>query len=104
MATKRQRALSTIVSTMLPSAPFSETAEIKRMANAPHLRHLPLHIAVRLCALSYVRHRYTDYDRLLEDGLDQAAARYCVIADMIAQLGDWGMVITETELLEAQDE
>ncbi|SFT60929.1 hypothetical protein SAMN05444141_102277 [Pseudovibrio denitrificans] len=99
--TKRQRAISDALGALIPHVPFLDAAEIRSKANQQHLRHLPAHIAVLLATTSYVRHQYTDYDDLLEDGLDRDAARYCVADEMEATITSWGGTITADELLAA---
>jgi hypothetical protein len=47
--------------------------------------------AAWLSLVAYVRHAFTDYDDLLAQGYDQDSARYFVVADMEAVLGEWGV-------------
>jgi hypothetical protein len=47
--------------------------------------------AAWLSLVAYVRHAFTDYDDLLAQGYDHDSARYFVVADMEAILGDWGV-------------
>jgi hypothetical protein len=102
--TKRQRAISDALGTLIPHVPFLDASEIRIKANQQHLRHLPAHIAVFLATTSYVRHQYTDYDDLLREGLDRDAARYCVAGEMEATITSWGGSITAEELLAAPNE
>lgn len=97
--TKRQQGVTQALQAQIPLVPYSDALEIRRKANQPHLRKLPAHIAVFLAVTSYVRHQYTDYDELLDAGLERDAARYCVAADMEAAIADWGGRITAEELL-----
>ncbi|SDR35401.1 DUF2293 domain-containing protein [Pseudovibrio sp. Tun.PSC04-5.I4] len=97
--TKRQQGVTQALQAQVPFVPYSDALEIRRKANQPHLRKLPGHIAVFLAVTSYVRHQYTDYDQLLDTGLDRDAARYCVAADMETVIADWGGRITAEELL-----
>ncbi|MDX5593998.1 DUF2293 domain-containing protein [Pseudovibrio sp. SPO723] len=99
MATKRQRNMATALATLLPHVPYADAQDIKEMANARHLRHLPPAISLKLCALTHVRHNYTDYDTLMDEGMDRDAARYCVLPEMLDVLDQWGMLITEDELM-----
>ncbi|WP_262268206.1 MULTISPECIES: DUF2293 domain-containing protein [Microvirga] len=46
--------------------------------------------AAWLSLTSYIRHRLTDYDDLLNDGYDQESARFFVLDDMNAVLAEWG--------------
>ncbi|KZL21532.1 hypothetical protein PsAD2_00829 [Pseudovibrio axinellae] len=102
--TKRQRAISDTLETFIPRVTYLDASEIRRKANQPHLRHLPVRIAVLLATTSYVRHQYTNYDDLLDEGLDRDAARYCVAHDMETIIGEWGGNITAEELLAAPQE
>jgi len=47
--------------------------------------------AAWLSLVAYVRHAFTDYNDLLAQGYDQDSARYFVVADMEAVLGEWGV-------------
>ncbi|GHB31162.1 hypothetical protein GCM10007094_19540 [Pseudovibrio japonicus] len=102
--TKRQKAVSDALGALIPHVPYLDAAEIRSKANQPHLRHLPAHIAVLLATTSYVRHQYTNYDELLEEGLDRDAARYCVADEMETTITSWGGRITAAELLAASNE
>jgi hypothetical protein len=46
--------------------------------------------AVRLAAVAHIRHRYTDYDRLLDDGYGTEAARHFTADAIDAVLEEWG--------------
>lgn len=54
------------------------------------LRALPPGSAVRLAAVAHIRHRYTDYDRMLEDGYGPEAARHFTSAAIDEVLREWG--------------
>jgi hypothetical protein len=55
--------------------------------------------AAWLSLVAYVRHAFTEYDDLLAQGYDQDSARYFVVAEMEAVLGEWGV----TRRLGAED-
>ena len=40
--------------------------------------------------LAYARHRFTEYDRLLDEGYDVDSARFFVLEDMNDRLAEWG--------------
>lgn len=44
---------------------------------------------LRLAAIAYIRHRYTDYDKLLMRGMGRALARDCVLDKIQAVLNRW---------------
>ena len=46
--------------------------------------------AAWLSITSYIRHRLTDYDNLLDEGYDVESARFFVLDDMNAILEEWG--------------
>jgi hypothetical protein len=47
--------------------------------------------AAWLSLTSYVRHLFTDYDDLLDQGYDQDSARFFVADEMAAVLAAWGV-------------
>jgi hypothetical protein len=47
--------------------------------------------AAWLSLVAYVRHAFTDYDDLLAQGYDQDSARFFVVEEMEAVLGEWGV-------------
>jgi hypothetical protein len=46
--------------------------------------------ATWLSMIAYIRHRFTDYDSLLDEGYDVDSARYFVLDDMNEVLEEWG--------------
>ena len=40
--------------------------------------------------VSYIRHRLTEYDRLLDEGYDQESARFFVLEEINGVLAEWG--------------
>jgi hypothetical protein len=47
--------------------------------------------AAWLSLVAYVRHVFTDYDDLLEQGYDQDSARHFVVGGMEETLREWGV-------------
>ena len=47
-------------------------------------------VAAWLSLTAYIRHRLTDYDKLLDDGYDAESARFFVLDDMNGVLEEWG--------------
>ncbi len=62
-------------------------------AAARHMKALPPSIALDLALVAHVRHVHTDYDRLLDEGLDRDAARWMVRQDIEEVLARWGAVV-----------
>ena len=55
--------------------------------------------AAWLSLVSYVRHTYTAYDELRDEGYERDAARFFVLADLNKILTDWGVkrAVSSTE-------
>ena len=51
---------------------------------------LPLQSALWLALVAHIRHRFTDYDALLDDGYDRDAARHFVVDTTEEVLREWG--------------
>jgi hypothetical protein len=47
--------------------------------------------AAWLSLIAYIRHVFTEYDELLEEGYDQDSARFFVADDIAAVLTAWGV-------------
>jgi hypothetical protein len=47
--------------------------------------------AAWLALVAYVRHAFTDYDDLLDQGYDRDSARFFVAGEIEAMLGAWGV-------------
>ncbi|WP_417670003.1 DUF2293 domain-containing protein [Roseibium sp.] len=88
--TKRQKEMRKALRQIVPRVPFADAEAILEVARAGHLRHLPPFIAVWQAITSRVRHEYTDYDQLLDEGYDRDAARFFVVDDMNEVLEEWG--------------
>ncbi|MGD9915329.1 MAG: DUF2293 domain-containing protein [Rhizobiaceae bacterium] len=89
MSTNRTRAVAKALTALLPMAPYADVEPIRQAASAPHLRTLPASIAVWLATIAHVRHRHTDYDRLLKEGYDRDAARFFVVDQINEWLTKW---------------
>ena len=73
---------------------------IRAEANARHLKALPPSIAVWLATVAHVRHRHTDYEKLLAEGYDRDSARFFVLDQTNAVLTRW----RATRLLDPDDD
>jgi hypothetical protein len=98
--TGRRRALAKALTALLPMAPYSDIEAIRADAAGRHMRSLPPSVAVWLATIAHVRHRHTDYDKLLAEGYDRDAARFFVLDDINRVLTRW----RATRLLEADGE
>lgn len=89
MATNRQRAITRELNLLIPQAPYADSEPIKAAALSAHMKYLPPSIAVWLSIVAYIRHNYTDYDRLLGEGYDQDSARFFVVDAINDKLTEW---------------
>lgn len=90
MATKRQQEMRRQLRGMAPLIPFADAEAVLAAASGGSLRHLTPAASVWLALTARVRHVYTDYDALLQNGYDRDAARHFVVEAMEAQLMEWG--------------
>jgi hypothetical protein len=67
-------------------------AVIDHARSSPGLRGAAPETAAWLSLVAYVRHVFTDYDRLLADGYDVDSARFFVAGEIDAILAEWGAV------------
>ena len=90
MATERQKRIARALTALIPRAPFLDAEAIREAARSTHMRDLRPEGAVWLAAVARVRHEYTDYDALMDEGYDRDAARFFVLDDVNALLDRWG--------------
>ena len=98
-ATGRRKAVAKALTALLPGGTYADMEAIRETAGGGKLRTLPPQIAVWLAAIAHVRHRYTEYDSLLEEGYDRDAARFFVVDAINRKLTDW----RSTRLLDPDD-
>lgn len=89
MTTRRQRAITQELAVLIPLAPYADSEPIKNAALSAHMKHLPPSIASWLSIIAYVRHNYTNYDQLRNEGYDKDSARFFVIDAINAKLTQW---------------
>lgn len=89
MTTKRSQANNKVILELFPAITYSDAEAIKVALTAHHWRTLPPSIAVWLVAIAYIRHTYTDYDRLRDEGYDKDSALYFIRADINEILTSW---------------
>ena len=99
-STNRQKAVAKSLTLLLPGVPYSDSEPIRAAALAPHMRTLPPSIAVWLATVAHVRHIYTDYDELRDDGYDKDSARFFILDAVNEKLTEW----RATRLLSPDDE
>jgi hypothetical protein len=76
---------------LMPGIPAWDRAEVVGHAlAAPGLRKATPETAAWLSAVAFIRHVYTDYDTLLNDGWGAEAARHFVLPAINAVLAEWG--------------
>lgn len=77
---------------LAPGVPDHEfSAIIDHAMDSAGLRTAYPESAAWLSLVAYVRHVFTDYDALLEDGYDAESARFFVVEDINACLEGWGV-------------
>jgi hypothetical protein len=73
----------------LPSHEFA--AVVDHALDSRGLRQATPEAAAWLSLVAYVRHVFTDYDDLLEQGYDEDSARHFVAAEIEGVLSGWGV-------------
>ena len=86
---RRAREIVKALRLLVPQVPMADAEEIREAAAAPYLASLPASTAVWLATVAHVRHNLTDYDALLDEGYEHAAARHFVLNDINAVLTRW---------------
>jgi hypothetical protein len=87
----RREAIESAVRILAPRIPRHELeAVVDHALGSRGLQTASPETAAWLSLTSYIRHRLTDYDDLLNDGYDMESARFFVLDDMNAVLEEWG--------------
>jgi hypothetical protein len=90
-APSRREILTERLLALAPRIPKGDREMIlDHCALARSLRALPPGSAVWLAAVAHIRHRYTDYERLLEEGYGTEAARHFTSGAIDEVLSEWG--------------
>lgn len=87
--TVRQRAVAKALTLLLPAITYADAELIRAAALAPHMRSLSPSAAVWLATIAYIRHVYTDYDALRDDGYDKDSARFFALDATNTKLTQW---------------
>jgi hypothetical protein len=98
--TRRHGELRKGLRVLAPLIPFSESEPVLERAAKLTRADLTVNAALWLAMVAHIRHRFTDYDTLLDDGYDRDAARYFVVDATEAVLAQWGC----TRRIDAQTE
>jgi hypothetical protein len=87
----RREAIESAVRALAPRMPRHEFEAVTDHALASRGLQTALpETAAWLSLVAYIRHTFTDYDSLLEEGYDAESARFFVLDDMNAVLEGWG--------------
>ncbi len=89
VSTRRRKEIELALRSFAPRIPFYDAEQVREAAAAPHMRALTADNAVRLTLLAYIRHSYTDYDRLRDEGLDKDSALYWINEQITEKLNEW---------------
>jgi hypothetical protein len=77
---------------LAPKIPAHEFAAVADHAvDSKGLRQASPEAAAWLSLVAYVRHVFTEYDDLLQQGYDEESARHFVVDDIEAVLAGWGV-------------
>ena len=88
--TPRQKAIHKALRALIPLAPYADFEPIAAAAHSRHMRDLTPVNGAFLATVAYIRHQYTDYDALRDEGYDHDSARYFIADDIEDKLHEWG--------------
>ena len=88
--TPRQKAIHKALRELAPHAPYADFEPIVTAARGKHMRDLSPVNGVFLATIAYIRHTYTDYDDLRDEGYDHDSARFFVADAINEKLEEWG--------------
>ena len=87
----RREILESALRVLAPRIPRHEfEAVIDHALMSTGLRSATPETAIWLSLTAFIRHRLTEYERLLDEGYDVDSARYFVLDDVNAVLAEWG--------------
>jgi hypothetical protein len=88
----RREELGTALRHLAPHIPdFEFDAVIDHAMMSQTLNRAVPETALWLSMTAYIRHNFTDYDALLDDGYDVESARHFVLDGMNDKLAEWGV-------------
>ena len=86
----RREAVEGAVRVLAPRVPRHEfEAVVDHALMSAGLRTAAPENAAWLSIVTYIRHRLTEYDRLLDEGYDQDSARFFVLDELNGVLEQW---------------
>jgi hypothetical protein len=88
--TRRHTELRKGLRVLAPLIPFSESEPVLERAAKLTRVDLTVNAALWLALVAHIRHRFTDYDSLLNEGYDRDAARHFVVDATEEILVRWG--------------
>ena len=88
--TPRQRAIHKAIRDLIPQVPYADFTEIAVAARSKHMRDLTPVNGAFLATIAHIRHQYTDYDALRDEGYDHDSARFFVAGAIEEKLQEWG--------------
>ncbi len=88
--TPRQKSIHKALRALIPLAPYADFEPIATAARSKHMRDLTPVNGVFLATIAHIRHRYTDYDDLRDEGYDHDSARFFVADAIDEKLREWG--------------
>jgi hypothetical protein len=87
-----RKEIETALRRLAPKIPAHEFASVvDHAADSRGLSKANPETAAWLSLVAYVRHVFTEYDDLRDQGYDEASARFFVAAQIEAVLGGWGV-------------
>ena len=88
----KRSAIEAAVRHLAPRIPPHELgAVVDHALDSPGLKSAAPEAAAWLSLVAYVRHVFTDYDKLLAAGYDQDSARFFVVGEINERLSAWGV-------------
>lgn len=91
MTIARKRLVEQAVLSLAPEIPVKDLAEVASHAlHTAAFRRAAPETAAWLSLVSYVRHKFTQYDAMLRDGYDRDSARHFCLEPTNQVLHDWG--------------
>ena len=88
--TPRQKNIHKALRELVPLVPYADFIAIATVARARHMRELTPVNGAFLATISHIRHEYTEYDALRDEGYDHDSARFFVAGAIEEKLKDWG--------------
>jgi len=86
----RRESIEAALLRLAPAIPDHECSAIVDQAMDSHgLRKASPETAAWLSMVAYIRHQLTEYDALLSQGYDAESARFFVLDEINAVLGEW---------------